>query len=434
MKLITVLSVLVIPVLLSQSCKKDDSPSSYSDKIVLNNLEMTNNSIKLSWTKLDNSKFISYYVIRRDFKGTNSLSYSDLIKVISDPDLTTYTDEEIPYTPYLEYQVVGAISTGDPQNPTIVYSNIKSYERPDIKIFSFALTDIIPDLQNNILYIFESDSGKISRLNFESGTIEKTIITNATIGFGDLGLINNVWQIVVPRNDGWIFFYDAATLSKTDQINYGGTAASAVLNDNKVFVSGESSTSWYESVGVFDCETRELISETSVYDLLRLKHIPGSHSKFYGISSSSYSELYSFQFDNSGNYMSQMSNNISYSTDDQIFRLFPDGNHFITSRDGVVVDKDLNYTVTLPHGNYTFSDFEFSENSGLIYCACSNFKKVLAFANPGYNQVQEFNTTGYPARIFRKGNELICLSMTDPFSYFPSYYPESFLLERIPLN
>ncbi|HTX88969.1 MAG TPA: hypothetical protein VMC08_08275, partial [Bacteroidales bacterium] len=356
------------------------------------------------------------------------------IKSITDPSTKTYTDTDVPYTSYLEYQVVGYITTGDPYSPQIIYSNIKTYERPEIKTFSFTLNDVIPDLQNNIFYVFESDSGKITRLNFETHTIEKSVNTNAQIGFCDYGVVNNAKQIYVPRKDGWIFIYDAETLNKIDQINFGESVESVVFNDNKLFANG-SVNGWYdEGIRVFDCVTKAEISENYLYSSgVRLKLVPGTHTRMMGLESSSYSDIYSLVYDGSGNLVASHSGYLEYEVDQHILRMFPDGSRLITSYEGTIIDTSLQYIVTLPYGNYQFSDFDFKPDLSTIYVCCSNYKKILLFSNPGYSLIQEINTLGYPTRIFYKDNQLICLSSTTASSYYPYSYARNYFIEKVSL-
>jgi hypothetical protein len=141
------------------SCRKDDSnppkPIPPSTQIVLNDLNITADSVTLTWSKLDTVKFSCYLIVRKDEKGItvdpNILPNQYIITRIYDQNTTSYVDKNIPVTPYLEYQVIGLVTN------SYIYSNTKTYERPEIKTFSFNILDVIPDLSNNRFYFVEKD-------------------------------------------------------------------------------------------------------------------------------------------------------------------------------------------------------------------------------------------------------------------------------------
>ena len=66
--------------------------------------------------------------------------------------------------------------------------------------------------------IIYSIQGNIALFNVRTRAITKQIATNCTIGYCGLGVYNGVTELYVPRDDGWVFIYDATTLQQIDQI------------------------------------------------------------------------------------------------------------------------------------------------------------------------------------------------------------------------
>jgi hypothetical protein len=428
--------------LVYSGCKKDDdsettpTPTSYSDKIVLNNLQVMGDSVKLTWSRLENDKFRYYFVLRRNYKsdGTGMQYSSEEIASITDNSVTTFTDKDVPYTDYLEYQVVGALYNGELTEYDIIYSNTKSYERPSIKVFQLKPTDIIPDVQNGRVYVFESDSGKITLLDYKNEAIVKQIRTEAKIGWCDIGTFNGQMEIYVPRNDGWLFIYNALTLAKIDQIDCGMELVSVVYNNGKLFICGINSYSTsYPPIKVIDRASKVVISaSTGYYGSIRFKKIPGSNTELLGIMTNSY-YMMNESFDANGNWLNEKQVSATSNADPEIFELFPDGQKFITANEGTIYTKDLDYVIRLPYGTHQFSDFAFNDAGSIIYASCSNSKAIISYSLLGYSELHQFPTKGYPNFIFTDNNTLICLSNTEN-NYYYGYGTPDYIIEKLPMT
>jgi hypothetical protein len=422
------------------SCKKDNStganiPFSYQNKIVITNLQTSNDSVVLTWTKLTNSRFYLYLVIRRNFKAADptSFSYSDILEEIYDADMVRFVDHSFPLTSYLEYEVVGVLLDTTSSSYNYIYSNVRSYERPNLKTFYFNPTDVIPDIPNHRFYVIEADSGKINMVDYRNKTLLKSIKTYSTNGFCALGTYNGVKELYVPRNDGWLFIYNAETLTQIDQINAGTNCGAVVSNNGKLFVFGNSSY-YYNNLCVIDRATKSVITTVNDLNYVRPRLIPGSNTKILGVSSSSSSSgyLYSFEFDANGILKSQDENYVSYPSDYHSFEIFPDGQHFITSQYGAIYTGALSYVIQLPYGNYNYSGFAFDSAASQILAGCRNYKNIVSYTNPGYTEQTTYHTSGYPAFIFTDNNSIISLSSSTSFSYYG--YGHDFVIETIDLK
>lgn len=421
------------------SCEKNDDfcpqNDSYPNQIILKDLSISGDSIKLSWSKLDTLKFAGYLIIRKDSKDViiDPTSYNInqyLVAKIHDPSITSYTDTNIPITPYLEYQIIGLLSNNYDYN--YIFSNSKVYERPSIKAFDFNVLEIIPDLPNDRLIIIEKNQGKISILDYESLAVVKSVTTNATIGYCSIGNNGNTKELYVPRSDGWVFVYNAETLEKIDQIDMGHPSSCVVNKNGKLFISTDR---WTKPLKVFDRTSKQKISESGDHGGARLRIIPNTNAEIIEVSINiSPTDLDYFKFDVNGNFVLHKNDRYhgDYPLNADIFQFFPDGKKFITASEGAIYDIDLNYINRLPKGDLRFSDYAFDSNSSIIYCASSNSKKIVSYSNLSFNKIKEYKTQGYPFKIFRKDDTLICVSKTTTNSeYSSSSY--KLIIEKIKL-
>jgi len=440
MKNLVVVFLCAILIATITGCKKEDSstgggpvPVVYSDKIVLSDLQTGYDSVVLNWSKLSNPKFMRYVIVRRNYKSTNpnTYTYNEVIDEITDAAVVKYTDHTPPIESYLEYQVVGVVrDTGMYYNYSYVYSNVVPYERPELKRFYFNIKDVLPDVPNHRCYIIGADSGKISILDYHSRAISKEIITNATLGFSSLGDFNGMQELYVPRNDGWLFIYNANTLEKVDQIKPGVRCNSVVYNNGKLFIVVD--TGYYDyAVRIYDRSTKSLITHTGITEgPEHIALVPGSNTKLFGISSY---YLFSFEFDANGHYVSWT--DVNYSSSYSYMRCFealPNGQGFITSTTGSIYSGSLTLVQNLPYGNYQYSSFTFNSPFTSIFTGCSNYKNIVEYSYPGYSEKNTYKCIGYPFAIFIDDTNLISLSSVYSYSYYGNQ--GQFYIETVPLR
>lgn len=417
-------------VLCFMSCDTDGIKS-YDDKIELDKLKISEDSVTLTWSVLNSPAFAGYAVVRKTEANEEIDFYYgyNVIKRIYDPTVTEYTDTDVPLTSYLEYQVVGLV-TG--VGMTNIFSNTRTYERPEYTPLEFNVYDILPDVVNaNRLYIMEKEDGIISIFDYETMRTVNTITSNARIGFSDMGVYNSVRELYVPRADGWLFIYNAETLEQIDKINMGGAISSVVYNDGYLFASiiGRSD----RSLEIYGRETKELVTKGNHRNDIRLRKIPNSKTELVGVSINyDYPEFYYYKFNHSERTLEWLwdGNNGRFPGNDFIFQFFPDGKKFITSKEGAIYDIDMKYQIKIPRGNLFFSDYAFSSDGSVIYCASSNSKSVVSYSYPELDVKKEYKTIGYPYRIFKKNNTLICVSVQNS-EYTSS--PKGIFIEKIEL-
>lgn len=397
------ISILLILITIYTSCKKENAPAqnSYPDKIVLNNLQTSQDSVVLSWSVLSNPDFYSYSVIRKESSSDQGVAISNYNY---DSLNTKFVDKDVPYTPYLSYQVIGYLWNGQP-----IKSNEMSYSRPEIKLIDIDPFDVQFDDQNRLLYFFEK-GGKISIYNLQNNQIVKSINTGATIGYCDFGVHNGTKELYVPRNDGWVFIYNAQTLDVIDQVNVGLATSCVVFNNSILYVS---SSAWtYRPLKVYSRATKNLIAENGDFDLTRFKRIPNSNTELIEITINigpTDQDYYSFGAN--GNFILHRDDiyHGDYPLDASIFELFPSGNKYITSSSGAIYNKNMTFEAVLPRGNLQFTSFCF-DGLQSIFCGTTS-KTVEVYSQANYFHLRSIPTKGYPYRIFKDGgNGFICVS------------------------
>lgn len=413
----------LLSVIILSGCKKDTdsttSPGAYTDKIILNDLQATPDSVVLTWSPLINPDFVSYSIIRKD----DSTAPGTLKATIIDPGNVRFVDKSIPYVSYIGYQIIGNLKNGKR-----IESNTVKYLRSNI--LKISPIDIQFDDQTRLVYIFEK-TGTISIYSLQTNQITQTINTGATIGFCDFGVYNGVKELYVPRNDGWVFVYNAQTLQLIDQINVGLATSSVVFSNNALYVSTSAWTN--QPLKVYSRATKSKISENGDFQLTRLKKLPNSNTELIEITTtiSPVDQDY-YSFDANGNFIQHL-NDIyhgDYPLDYKIFEVFPSGNKYITSSSGAIYNKSMIFEGTLPRGSLAFTCFYFDGAQHQIYCGTTT-KTIEVYSELDYKHIRTISTNTYPYRIFKDGNNgLICLGSTStPNPYTDG--PQNIIVEKI---
>jgi hypothetical protein len=388
-----------------QPTPPDIPVKNYSNKIVLNEAKLIGDSLNLSWSKLDTPNLMTYTLMRKDNSNAQMIS----IKQYLAKDKNSIFDSAVPYSPSVQYQVVGNLSSG-----LTISSNIITHSRPDIKAFDINPFDVLYSDKDNLLYFFEK-TGKISIYDIQKSQIIKSINTDATIGYCDFGVYNNKKELYVPRTDGWIFVYDAVTLEKITQISIGLSASCIVFNNNNLFVS---TAAWTQRpIKVYNRANGKKISETGDFELTRFKKVPNTNTELLEITINIGpvdQDHYSFAAD--GTFMSHQDDiyHGDYPLDAGIFEIFPDGSKYITSSSGSIYNRSMTYEASLPRGNLNFNCFALTQADQLIYAGCQN-KNIEVYTMNSYNRVKTIKTNGYPFRIFDYQGKILSVSKTSKF-------------------
>ena len=424
--------------LLLASCSEKENeivvinPKKTINGIVLKLDKVFNDStIQLSWPKYTGKGFKSYKVFRtfEVLKNGNFVYSSEELKVLDNPDSLTFTDRSMPFSPEVRYTVrIYADST-------TVTSNQVAYNRPGTyKIFNF--NEVLINTEKDFAYLYNFSSGAISLFDYNTGVeIVKTSL-NTRIGYCALGNFDNGIknELLVPTGDGWVYILDAESLSTKDKVYIGGEAVTSVLSINeKLFVSSSDRSygGFYDnSLKVYDRRTKKVISRTGDNNNTRLVYLEGSNTELLDITTNLIPvDLNYYKFNSDGTLLTHLEDRYhgDYPLDPSLVKCFPDGSRIITGSSGTIYTKGMIYERSLAsvYSNM-YSDFEFNKEGTLIYAANKSQKKIDVINYPSLTVSKNNSTTFNPFRIFRDGNQLICIAVNTSFRNY-------FLFEKVNL-
>lgn len=396
------------------------TPQPAEEKIILKDVIVVNDTtVRLEWTTNGKNTYQGFQLLR-------SSSQNGTQEYLSQENGNTFMkiDSNIPYSSYIDYQVIGYTNNGE-----TIKSNIISYKRPDIKpLLNIRPVDALFDSDNGSMFIFSS-SGNIMRYDVTTGTVTKEISTGATLGFSFLGTFNGQKELYVPRNDGWLYIYNPNDLTLKDQINFGSQLTSIVLSNNKLYgTTGDISN---VSLKCFDRASKQLISTNGNYQYGRIKKVANTNSSFFFITTNiSPTNLTRFNYNSDGTFVNKFDDNYhgDYPLNHRIFEPLPNGTGFLTAMEGAIYNSNLVYMGQLPRGNSGLSSYDFDANTIIA----GTDKKTIEFYNlTGYNKVNSISTEKYPFKVFNYGNKVISLSSINPFNVNSSYSdpPENVIVE-----
>ena len=126
MKALSLLFGLAVALLL-HSCTKEKviEPFGYADKIELSPVSISDDSIILTWTALNNHEFDHYEIIKK----TSPETRGHIIAYITDKKIISMSDKDVSYRTFVAYQVVGYLKTN-----AVIQSNIVTYTQPEIPL------------------------------------------------------------------------------------------------------------------------------------------------------------------------------------------------------------------------------------------------------------------------------------------------------------
>jgi hypothetical protein len=385
------------------------SPTEQTEKIILKDITVIDeNTVKLEWTISGKNTYQSFQFSRKTSENGGSESLNQ-----ENGSVFLKVDTDVPYTPYIDYQVTGYSSTGQ-----TVKSNIVAYKRPNIKLLNIRPTDALFDSDNGSMFVF-GNTGNILKYDVTTATVTKEISTGATLGYSFLGIYSGQKELYVPRNDGWVYIYNPNDLTLIDQINFGSNVTSVVLADNKLYgTTGDVSNI---SLKCIDRATKQVVSTNGSYQFGRIRKVANTSSSFFFITTNvSPTNLIRFNYNSSGMFINKFEDSYhgNHPLNHRIFEALPNGNGFLTAMEGAIYNNNLVFTGQLPSGNSGLSSFDFDTNNIIA----GTDKKTIEFYNlNSYAKVNSINTERYPFKVFNYGNKVVSLSSTNTFNINWSY-------------
>jgi len=408
------------------SCSNNDDFDLLSKRLALKEVVIENNKVKLEWNRPYINNFSRYLV----FKSNNpDIDYSNYyygaIAEIYDIEETTYFDnlslEEDVYYTIVAYSY----------NSESLVSNTQQLTRDNIIIFQNKPDDAIfyPEQDNLFIVI----SNVLYKLDYKLMEIQDSIILGSSPNYWSLGKYNGNYELYAGCCNGYAKIYDANTLDEKVSFYVGGEIQSVVTDNNgNLFI--KSYEGWD---GVLKSYKRNGLTLTDTYTGWfdykgKIKHLNNSNRIIEITTSVSPVNLIYYDHDSEGNFTNVDDDNYhgDYPLDAKIFTTFPDGDYFITDNEGAIYNSNLTYIAQLAYGYASYYNNFFIDD--YIYAAYAEEPQIQVFSKTSYNMVNSYNTSYYPAYIFKDSNELISISSEN--SNYQYYSNSKFTIEKITLE
>lgn len=390
------------------SCKKKQQTSPAEYTVVLDTPTVSGNDVTLNWTIAGGTNIQSIQLEKSI--DTTYNGYSNAVAVAN--DATSFKDT-LTMGRYVRYKL--RVQVYDGVTTKIVYSNQQVFVRPDLDFLSFDPRSALFDEETHYVYL-GGQKGELALYDASTRKVLKTIESGSWTNRFLLGVHNGKKELYVPRTDGWVFIYDAATLTQVDQLNIGDQVSGLAYNDGKLFIS---TTNFNKGLVVYDRESKTRLFDTSyVGNGMQMRAIPGTNTDLVAINGSYM--CVKLKFNAAGRLISTQSENlaISYQISPYFFEVLPSGDKFITGNYGTIITTDLAYVTVLPHGMSYFNSFDFDEANNVVYCSTMQ-KEVHAYSLSNYLLQKKMSTKGYPIAVFYDNGTVICVS-TGQSSLSPS--------------
>jgi hypothetical protein len=410
--------------------KDDDRPSGPATSILLSDpLPVNDYSVELNWTA-SNDSILSYSIYRALGDFETSVRHT-LIASNLDKHTLSFIDNDVPYMPLVSYKVFGEMVDTKTNNGWFVTSNTVKHARP-IPLVLFEADDMLHYPKRDVVFFIDREKGRMRAYNYKTLT-ETPIDFNAEVGFCSLNENNGTDELLVPRNDGWLFIYNAETLDLIEQIKVSAEAlSSAFVNNHFIYCSTNDHNN---SISVVDRNTSEASSVNGYSDQnLRLEKMPDSNTAFFGVKNN---KVFFFNFDNEGNLLSKNESNAPWGGAFEVsstFSLIPHSNSIISAPLGLIHDHTVTLQNSLPRGNFRFADFVVSSDGTKILAACSNQRSIVVYNLDDLTQVGSITTRGYPYRLFYREGALIVVSIDYVYDWTTTRKPMVFLIEEFTYN
>lgn len=419
------------PIMFLMACKKEQEvvnilPKTSSSTLIKLNIDkvINDSTIVLRWDKLTVKNFKAYNLIRsaKVIKNGEFKTISELIKTYSSADSLAYAEGSMPFSSEVNYTLTAVTDSGR----IAAYSSV-TYQRPNVYLMT-VVSDMLIDKSRKIIYLINKDNGTIICYDYAASKVLKTTTLNTGLGYSSLGNydggVNN--ELYAPTNDGWLLILDPSDLTVKDKIYVGGTyVGSVVALNGKLFISSSDlsfNLMQSKSLKVYDRATKQVITRTGTYSYTRIAVLDSVNYKMVDVTFSLIpTDLSFYQFGLDGSLVKTFPDSYhgDHDLDGNIIRVFPDGRKFITGGSGAVYTDSLKFqtSLTYPYSRQLI-DFDFNTTGDIIYAANKQEKKISAFAYPSATVGQTFATILYPQKIFRDGNELICVTSESRDSYY----------------
>ena len=205
------------------------------DAVVLNSIEETSDGLSLSWSTSTESEFANYRVLRSEDGSGNF----EAIEVISDLNMTNYTDNNISFGRRYYYQVVVVLNNGDES-----FSNIESflYEGENIDV-GVNVVRMILDPVRPYIYALDNINNSLLFINKETKEVEKSIFVGSSPSDIDIKLDNSK-AFIANYGSSQLAVVDLESQEKTGDIFVDDSPGSWDGNPYRIACVGENRIAW----------------------------------------------------------------------------------------------------------------------------------------------------------------------------------------------
>ena len=401
----------LIVALLACEDKEAAAPS-----IVLTIMDVSDSKRLLEWGELENAEgYQVWRSVERDgiLQGPVLLDSVDFLTL-------SYVDESVPLASQVQYYVETTIN-GRQVKSNIVFSPGATY----LPILPYQM-ELLPDKNLAVVRGYNS----IFLVDYEEQIIVGRRDFSGQLGGFDLGKFNGEMEMYLPSTDHNIYIVDPYDLSMIDTLMAGYSVSSvAVSSKGTIYFSCSHSAA---PLKLYDRATMNFISqhpgESNSGILLKSDTVLVAISSTLSPATMSY-----YTFNDAGTLTSRSDDPYGWDYEMDSERFSVSSQYVVTSTEGFVYTADANLThvTTLSNGGSTLTDFEFSEDGGTIYSACSNAQRVNKHVINGSSS-SAIATKGYPWLLARKADELVLLSSPGAFS--PWNTTNRVIIERVSLK
>jgi hypothetical protein len=366
--------------------------------------------IDLAWSLFQGENFKQYEVYRSDDCNEST---GKLLATISDRNNTKFTDAIPPILQEACYYV--KVLNTDGYSRT---SNIQKVSQPSGTVFNFTVKDALKHPTKSIIYLISEGDQKIVKYDYSTNTILSSTNLPGKTGISTIGNNGFGVEIYVPCTDGWVYVYNAETMALATSINAGLPASSVAINGmGTVIVCVRPSPWWEKPVRTFRRDNGLPLGSNngSAFDGSIIRMISGKNEALTISSSVSPIDMDHLKLNTDGSLtLTDDKYHGDYPLDPFIFKIAPSGEYAVTSLSGAVytANSSMTYKGQIQRGALSFSDFEFSANSNVIYAATQNRKSIQIAKYPELTRDNEILTKGLPKFIFRDNNKLISFSIS----------------------
>jgi hypothetical protein len=360
-------------------------------------------NIHLSWSVSGDDIF--YLEVFRHEGSPEDLPLHNLLQIArsTEPILTETTDYEVPFTPIISYMIYGySLNPDNPELSKLISGDTIQVIR-DIPFVNFNPDDAIHYPEKNKILLINKENGNIASYDYNTGS---SVMVKLKSGLGQCMLYTNGErdELLVPREDGWLFIYDPGNFQVLEQYKVTHVPLTSVVQkDNRIICStGE----YQKSMIILDKQTKEILSNNTYLETsqeMSMVMMPGEGLQL-ACAASGYIHFLEYDMNGQRQSINSYSTNFSPYLPVRGIKVLPGTQSVICYPSGLIYDKASGQVSGLPRGNLKFSHMLTTEDGTHIVTACDNYRSLEVYNLNDMSHAETLVTNGYPKYLFPGGN------------------------------